>query len=161
VRNPFHEIIQDTLCASLLYSSSCSWPFTKIISFTQTTAPRIHSNHAIIIGSVQNAQTAVKHTKISPTIFYWGTLVVLITTQNPHATSYIVPMSSAWWLGNRCMLDLDAISQSTISLIRTKELVLNLPSFQHGQAANTLASMTDSPEILIVQPGGGPKTSRG
>jgi flavin reductase (DIM6/NTAB) family NADH-FMN oxidoreductase RutF len=109
------------------------------------------------MGSIQNSQTTVKHATISPAIFYWGTPVVLITTQNPDGTSNIAPMSSAWWLGNRCMLGLGAIPHSTINLIRTKQCVLNLASDNMTGAVNALARTTGSPEILTAQPGEGYK----
>ncbi|KAL5324925.1 hypothetical protein ACEPPN_006045 [Leptodophora sp. 'Broadleaf-Isolate-01'] len=106
------------------------------------------------MGPIENSQTAIKHATISPAIFYWGTPVVLITTQNPDGTSNIAPMSSAWWLGNRCMLGLGAISQTSINLIRTKQCVLNLASDNMADAINALARTTGSPEILTAQPGG-------
>jgi hypothetical protein len=85
-----------------------------------------------------------KHSTISPAIFYWGTPVVLITTENPDSTFNIAPMSSAWWLGNRCMLGLGAISQTTINLLRTKQCVLNLASDNMSDAINALALTTGS-----------------
>jgi len=110
------------------------------------------------MGSIQTNQAAVKkHATISPAIFYWGTPVVLISTENPDGTSNIAPMSSAWWLGNRCMLGLGAISQSTINLIRTRQCVLNLPSDDMAGAINALARTTGSAEILTAQPGEGYK----
>ncbi|KAG4433395.1 hypothetical protein IFR05_011131 [Cadophora sp. M221] len=109
------------------------------------------------MGSIENNQTAIPHATISPAIFYWGTPVVLITTQNPDGTSNIAPMSSAWWLGNRCMLGLGAISQTSINLIRTKQCVLNLASDDMADAINALARTTGSPEILTAQPGDGYK----
>jgi flavin reductase (DIM6/NTAB) family NADH-FMN oxidoreductase RutF len=110
------------------------------------------------MGSISNSQTVeIKHATISPAIFYWGTPVVLITTQNPDGTTNIAPMSSAWWLGNRCMLGLGAISQSTINLIRTKQCVLNLPSDNMTSAVNALALTTGSAEILTAQPDEGYK----
>lgn len=106
---------------------------------------------------IENNQIAAKHATISPAIFYWGTPVVLITTQNLDGTSNIAPMSSAWWLGNRCMLGLGAISQSTINLTRTKQCVLNLASDNMTGAVNALARTTGSAEILTAQPGEGYK----
>ncbi|KAJ5642840.1 hypothetical protein N7490_006840 [Penicillium lividum] len=90
---------------------------------------------------------------ISPPIFYWGTPVVLITTENEDGTSNIAPMSSAWWLGNRCMLGLAAISQTTINLIRTKQCVLNLASDNMAGAVNALAKTTGSKDILTAAKG--------
>ncbi|KAI0156244.1 hypothetical protein BJ166DRAFT_532389 [Pestalotiopsis sp. NC0098] len=85
------------------------------------------------------------HSVISPAILYWGTPVVLITTQNEDGTSSnIAPMSSAWWLGHSCMLGLDATSKTTQNLLRTKECVLNLASEDLLPAVNALADTTGS-----------------
>ncbi|RSL75737.1 hypothetical protein CEP52_014007 [Fusarium oligoseptatum] len=92
---------------------------------------------------------------ISPPIFYWGTPVVLITTENEDGTFNIAPMSSAWWLGNRCMLGLGAISQTTINLIRTKQCVLNLASDNMAGAVNALARTTGAKEVLTAAEGTG------
>lgn len=109
------------------------------------------------MSSAQDSDSAPKHHTISPAIFYWGTPVVLITTENPDLSFNICPMSSAWWLGNRCMLGLGAISQTTINLLRTKQCVLNLASDTMGDAVNALARTTGSEEILTAQPGDGYK----
>lgn len=59
---------------------------------------------------------SMPHSEINPAIYYWGTPVVLITTTNEDGTHNIAPMSSAWWLGTRCMLGLSGESQTTINL---------------------------------------------
>lgn len=87
---------------------------------------------------------------ISPAIFYWGTPVVLITTENEDGTFNIAPMSSAWWLGNRCMLGLGAISQTTINLIRTKQCVLNLATNGMEEAVNALAKTTGAAGVTTA-----------
>lgn len=87
------------------------------------------------------------HTEISPAILYWGSIVVLITTENEDGTPNIAPMSSAWWLGLRCMLGLVAYSQTTINLRRTKQCVLNLASDSMGDTINALAGTTGSEEV--------------
>ncbi|KAH8811014.1 hypothetical protein F5884DRAFT_780971 [Xylogone sp. PMI_703] len=92
------------------------------------------------------------HCTISPAIFYWGTPVVQISTENPDSTFNICPMSSAWWLGNRCMLGLGAISQTTLNLIRTKQCVLNLPSDTMADAVNAIARTTGSKDMLTATP---------
>lgn len=92
---------------------------------------------------------------ISPPIFYQGTPVVLIITENEDRTSNIALMSSAWWLGNRCMLGLGAISQTTINLIRTKQCVLNLASDNMARAVNALARTTRAKEVLTAAEGTG------
>lgn len=93
------------------------------------------------------------HVTISPAIFYWGTPVVLVTTENEDGTANIAPMSSAFWLGNRCMLGLAHISQTTINLRRTGQCVLNLPSDDMVPAVNGLARTTgtkDVPDMKVV-----------
>jgi flavin reductase (DIM6/NTAB) family NADH-FMN oxidoreductase RutF len=83
-----------------------------------------------------------KHLSIEPSIFYFGTPVVLISTQNADDTANLAPMSSAWWLGWRCVLGLSAASKTTENLIRTGECVLNLPSVKEVAAVNRLARLT-------------------
>ncbi|CAF9939015.1 hypothetical protein IMSHALPRED_001172 [Imshaugia aleurites] len=51
-------------------------------------------------------------------------------------------MSSAWWLGQRCMLGLAAESQTTTNLQRTKQCVLNLTSDTMVAQVNALAKTT-------------------
>lgn len=119
---------------------------------------QIHlSSHTIpsavtTMASVESNKLTPKHHTISPAIFYWGTPVVLITTENPDLTFNIAPMSSAWWLGNRCMLGLGAISQTTTNLLRTKQCVLNLASDGMADAVNALARTTGSEDVSIAQP---------
>ncbi|KFY47440.1 hypothetical protein V496_10675 [Pseudogymnoascus sp. VKM F-4515 (FW-2607)] len=92
------------------------------------------------------------HKLISPAIYYWGTPVVIISTTNPDTTTNIAPMSSAWWLGNHCMLGLAANSQTTVNLRRTKQCVLNLASDDMERFVNALARTTGS-EGLESMPG--------
>ncbi|XDG08661.1 hypothetical protein ABKA04_008276 [Annulohypoxylon sp. FPYF3050] len=83
-----------------------------------------------------------EHTIISPAILYWGTPVVLVTSENEDGTSNIAAISSAWWLGHSCMLGLGAESKTTQNILRTKQCVLNLPSDSMGDYVNKLADTT-------------------
>jgi flavin reductase (DIM6/NTAB) family NADH-FMN oxidoreductase RutF len=87
------------------------------------------------------------HHPISPAILYWGTPVVLISTLNPDGTPNIAPMSSAWWLGHRCMIGLAGSSQTTQNLLRTKTCVLNLPTEDMTTAVNALALTTGASPV--------------
>lgn len=87
------------------------------------------------------------HTTMSPAILYWGSIVVLISTENEDGTTNVAPISSAWWLGHRCMLGLAAASQTTINLLRTKQCVLNLPSSSMGDTINALACVTGTETV--------------
>jgi flavin reductase (DIM6/NTAB) family NADH-FMN oxidoreductase RutF len=82
------------------------------------------------------------HRKTEPAILYFGTPVVLISTVNEDGSYNLAPMSSAWWLGNRCVLGLAAASKSTQNILRTGECVLNLPSEDMVGSVNRLALTT-------------------
>jgi hypothetical protein len=81
----------------------------------------------------------ISHVAIGPSILYLGTPVVLISTVNEDGTFNIAPMSSAWWLGWRCMLGLQTLSQTPQNMIRTGQCVLNLTSVDQVDAVNRLA----------------------
>ena len=87
------------------------------------------------------------HQIIDPAILYWGSTVIIISTTNPDGTTNLAPMSSAWWLRQRCMLGLAAASQTTINLQRTKQCVLNLPSDTMVAQVNALAKTTGRPDM--------------
>lgn len=87
------------------------------------------------------------HQTINPAILYWGSAVVIISSTNPDGTINLAPMSSAWWLGQRCMLGLAAQSQTTLNLQRTRQCVLNLPSDTMVAQINALAKTTGRQEM--------------
>ena len=92
------------------------------------------------------------HIKSEPPILYFGTPVVLISTLNEDETYNLSPMSSAFWLGWRCMLGLSSHSKTPQNMIRTGECVLNLPSVNEVAAVNCLALTTGSnpvPEFKV------------
>jgi flavin reductase (DIM6/NTAB) family NADH-FMN oxidoreductase RutF len=95
------------------------------------------------------------HQVIQPAILYFGTPVVLISTANEDGSANLAPMSSAWWLGQRCILGLAAVSKTTQNLIRTGECVLNLPSDAMAPQVDRIARTTGS----VPVPAG--KASRG
>ena len=81
---------------------------------------------------------------IEPAILYFGTPVVLIGSSNEDGSANLAPMSSAWWVGWRCMLGLASNSRTTENMIRSGECVLNLPSADLVDAVNRLARTTGS-----------------
>ena len=86
--------------------------------------------------------TPPKTIAIEPNLLYFGTPVVLISTANTDGSSNLAPMSSAFWLGWRCMLGLDGSSKTTENLLRTGECVLNLPSPAQAANVDRLARLT-------------------
>jgi flavin reductase (DIM6/NTAB) family NADH-FMN oxidoreductase RutF len=87
------------------------------------------------------------HINLEPSILYFGTPVVLISTRNLDGSTNVAPMSSAWWLGWNCMLGLGARSHTAQNLQREKECVLNLPSVAMVNAVNRLARLTGSDPV--------------
>jgi flavin reductase (DIM6/NTAB) family NADH-FMN oxidoreductase RutF len=81
---------------------------------------------------------------IEPAILYLGTPVVLNSTVNEDGSYNLAPMSSAFWLGWRCMLGFEAVSKTPQNIIRTGECVINLPSVKEVDAVNRLAMKTGS-----------------
>jgi len=86
-----------------------------------------------------------------PSILYFGTPVVLISSANEDGSANLAPMSSAFWLGWRCILGLNATSKTTENMIRTRQCVLNLPSVDNVAAVNRLACLTGSNPVPAVK----------
>lgn len=95
------------------------------------------------------------HVTVEPSILYFGTPVVLVSTVNEDRTSNLAPISSVFWLGWRCMLGFAASSKTPQNMLRTGECVLNLPSVNEVAAVNRLARTTGSNPIpkMKVQKG--------
>ena len=79
---------------------------------------------------------------LTPSILYFGTPVVLISTLNENGSVNLAPMSSAWALGYTVVLGLGAAGKTIENLKRTKECVLNFPSDRLWQAVERLAPLT-------------------
>jgi len=82
------------------------------------------------------------HQTVEPSILYFGTPVVLISTVNENGSSNLAPISSIFWLGWRCVIGISAYSKTTENLLRNREGVLNLPSVQQATQVNALALTT-------------------
>ncbi|MFD0275608.1 flavin reductase family protein [Kitasatospora sp. NPDC127111] len=80
-------------------------------------------------------------------VLYFGTPVVLISSRNEDGSANLTPMSSAWWLGQFCVIGLGATAQTTANLLRERECVLNLPSSAMVDAVDRLALTTANPVI--------------
>ncbi|HET6555242.1 MAG TPA: flavin reductase family protein [Dyella sp.] len=84
---------------------------------------------------------------IHPSILYFGTPVVLITTRNPNGSTNITPMSSAWALADRVVIGLSGGGQGLANLQREGECVLNLASEQLCDAVERMAPTTGRPIV--------------
>src|SRR3984893_4663039 len=103
----------------------------------------------------ERSRMKAPHIVSEPSILYFGTQVVLISSENEDGSANLAPMSSAFWLGWRCILGLNATSKTTVNMIRTGQCVLNLPSVDNVAAVNRLACLTGS------NPGPAVKLARG
>jgi flavin reductase (DIM6/NTAB) family NADH-FMN oxidoreductase RutF len=86
-------------------------------------------------------------TTTNPAILYFGTPVVLVSSLNADGSPNLAPMSSAWWLGWRCMLGFGARSATPQNILRTGECVLNLPSAAMAPFVDRLALTTASDPV--------------
>ena len=82
------------------------------------------------------------HRVMQPKMLYFGTPVVLISTLNEDGSPNLAPMSSAWWLGQSCMLGLSRRSKTAENLQRDGHCVLNLPSADMVDVVDRLALTT-------------------
>lgn len=87
------------------------------------------------------------HHTTSPAILYFGTPVVLVSSLNEDGSANLAPMSSAWWLGTRCVLGFGARSKTPQNILRTGECVLNLPSADQADMVDRLALTTASDPV--------------
>ncbi|TGN73782.1 flavin reductase family protein [Streptomyces bauhiniae] len=82
------------------------------------------------------------HTAIEPSILYFGTPVVLLSTENEDGTFNLAPMSSAWALGRTVVLGLGRDGQTARNLLARPDLVINLPAPHQWPAVERLAPLT-------------------
>ncbi|GAB2457285.1 hypothetical protein GCM10027187_26620 [Streptosporangium sandarakinum] len=82
------------------------------------------------------------HVVITPNILYFGTPVVLLSTENEDGTFNLTPMSSAWALGSTVVLGLGADGQGACNLAVRPDVVISLPSPEQWRAVERLAPLT-------------------
>ncbi|MFC0601312.1 flavin reductase family protein [Streptomyces palmae] len=88
------------------------------------------------------AETAVTHVEIEPSVLYFGTPVVLLSTENQDGSFNLAPISSAWALGQTVVLGLGREGQSAYNLGSRPDLVINLPAPAQWPAVERLAPLT-------------------
>jgi flavin reductase (DIM6/NTAB) family NADH-FMN oxidoreductase RutF len=80
--------------------------------------------------------------EITPSILYFGTPVVLITTRDEIGHDNVTPISSAWALDYRVFLGMAHAGKSYQNLLRTKQLVINVPSASEVNSVERIAPTT-------------------
>ena len=87
------------------------------------------------------------HVTREPAILYFGTPVVIVSTLNADGSANLAPISSAFWLGWRCVLGIGAGSQTARNLQRGRQCVLNLPSQAQVAQVDRLALTTGADPV--------------
>ncbi|CAL9496023.1 flavin reductase family protein [Streptomyces sp. Tu 3180] len=87
------------------------------------------------------------HRVVRPSILYFGTPVVLLTTENDDGTVNLAPVSSVWALGQHVVLGLGTESQTARNLAERPELVINAASPQLWEHVERLAPLTGADPV--------------
>jgi flavin reductase (DIM6/NTAB) family NADH-FMN oxidoreductase RutF len=98
--------------------------------------------------------TAIDTIPISPTILYFGTPVVLLTTENADGSANLAPMSSAWALGQTIVLGLGRDGQSGSNLRQRPELAISVPGPHLWRHVERLAGVTGRFPVPETKPAG-------
>lgn len=81
---------------------------------------------------------------IKPSILYFGTPVVLISTLDGDGQANLSPMSSAWALDDRIVLGMGCAGKGCENLLAQREAVINLPGPEQCAAVEAIAATTAS-----------------
>ncbi|MGW6580525.1 flavin reductase family protein [Streptomyces globisporus] len=94
-----------------------------------------------------------EHVTVTPSILYFGTPVVLLSTENENGSFNLAPMSSAWALGHVIVLGLGADGQTAHNLRSRCDLVVNLPAPTQWPAVERLAPLTGRTPVPVGKRG--------
>ncbi|WP_103348468.1 flavin reductase family protein [Amycolatopsis sp. CA-128772] len=90
--------------------------------------------------------------EIKPRILYFGTPVVLLSTENDDGSANLAPMSSAWALGWTVVLGIAADGQTAHNLRARPDVVVNLPAPAQWEAVERLAPLTGRDPVPATKP---------
>ncbi|MEU2825792.1 flavin reductase family protein [Streptomyces bacillaris] len=90
-----------------------------------------------------------EHVTVTPSILYFGTPVVLLSTENEDGSFNLAPMSSAWALGHVIVLGLGVGGQTAHNLRSRRDLVINLPAPAQWPAVERLAPLTGRTPVPV------------
>ncbi len=94
------------------------------------------------------------HRVITPSILYFGTPVVVLSSENADGTANLAPISSAWALGDVFVLGLGANGHTARNLRARPELVINFPSPGQWERVESLALLTGADPVPEGKPAG-------
>ncbi|MEW9512506.1 flavin reductase family protein [Streptomyces bacillaris] len=95
------------------------------------------------------ADLSCEHVTVTPSILYFGTPVVLLSTENEDGSFNLAPMSSAWALGHVIVLGLGVGGQTAHNLRSRRDLVINLPAPAQWPAVERLAPLTGRTPVPV------------
>ncbi|WP_416298430.1 flavin reductase family protein [Paenibacillus illinoisensis] len=83
-----------------------------------------------------------QHETINPSILYYGTPVLLLSTLNEDGSTNLSPLSSSWALGDCLVLGLGIQGKAYENLKRHPECVINLPDASMWRSVESLGRYT-------------------
>lgn len=93
--------------------------------------------------TTDGAQTN-QHQTINPSILYYGTPVIILSTLNNDGSTNLSPLSSSWALGDCLVLGIGTQSKAYEDLCHRPECVINLPDFSMWRNVEALGRTTGS-----------------
>ncbi|MFD8385070.1 flavin reductase family protein [Streptomyces sp. NPDC059679] len=100
---------------------------------------------------LRSTTEAPSHIVIEPSILYFGTPVVLLSTENEDGSFNLAPISSAWALGHTVVLGLGREGQTARNLLSRPDVVINLPAPGQWRAVERLAPLTGRSPVLSTK----------
>ncbi|WP_158168633.1 flavin reductase family protein [Methylobacterium mesophilicum] len=82
-----------------------------------------------------------------------GTPVALLCTMEEDGSLHLAAVTSAWWMGPRCVLGLHDVSRASANLRRTREVVVNMPAAGQAETVARLIRVAGRAAV----PDGGPE----
>lgn len=92
--------------------------------------------------TISHSPPVAEHLTINPSILYFGTPVVLLSTENDDGSANLAPISSAWALDHVVVLGLGGEGQTAYNLAARPDVVINLPAADQWEAVERLAPLT-------------------
>ncbi|MGO2658878.1 flavin reductase family protein [Mycetocola reblochoni] len=84
---------------------------------------------------------------ITPSVLYFGSQVLLLSTLMPDGATNITPISSGWALGDSYVLGLGLNGQAARNLALHDRLVINIPDASQVDAVERIAPTTGAREV--------------
>lgn len=90
---------------------------------------------------------ANEHESINPSILYYGTPVIILSTLNQDGSTNLSPLSSSWALGDCLVLGVGTQGKAYDNLLRHSECVINLPDVSLWENVEALGRTTGSSPV--------------